>query len=733
MPADKVPGPDGFTIAFFCSCWDIIKDDLMTVINAFSELSASNFHIINTTNVVLLPKKDGAESISDFRPISLIHVVPKIITKAMARRLSPKMNDIVSCSQSAFIKSRTIHDNFLYVRNTARRLHRCKTPSLLIKLDIAKAFDTVRWDYMLDLLQCLGFPQRWRALLMTLFTTTSSRVFLNGMPGRDILHGRGFRQGDPLSPLLFDIAINPLQRLLEKATESGLLSAMPGGIQGPRVSLYADDAAIFLSPMAHDVEGLASILHSFGVVSGLVTNVIKSSIAPIQCANINLEEILANFPVTTTPFPIKYLGLPLSLGRLRRVDLQPYIDKAVARLSPWKGKFLNRAGCTALVKSVLPSMPIFLLTALKADKGILKAFAKISRGMLWACKEAVSGGKCKVNWKKVCRPKELGGLGVLDLERFSWALRLRWLWYEWKAPEKPWVGSETPNDASDLDLFNAATRVTIGNGAKASFWSSSWLHGAPPKDLAPLIFKASKRKNRMVQDSLADNNWILDIAVDAFTADHMEQYVHLWELLSDIQLHPDTEDSITWSLTPNGCYSASFAYKVQFLASLPCQFGNIVWKTWAPPKCRFFAWHAVQNRLWTADRLAKCGWPHQPTCQLCRTSPETARHILFECRVSRRIWTAAASWLSCPDLINSIGEGRPKVVDYWLAVSKSTTSSPIGLRSAITLITWEIWKERNERVFNNKSSLPSVVMHKMREEGKDWILAGAKNLAELVG
>jgi hypothetical protein len=72
------------------------------------------------------------------------------------------------------------------------------------------------------------------------------------------------------------------------------------------------------------------------------------------------------------------------------------------------------------------------------------------------------------------------------------------------------------------------------------------------------------------------------------------------------------------------------------------------------------------------------------------------------------------------------------VLDYWHAIAKTPSSSPKGLRTAIMLITWEVWKERNERVFSNKSSLPSVVMHKIREEGKDWILAGAKNLAELL-
>jgi hypothetical protein len=85
-------------------------------------------------------------------------------------------------------------------------------------------------------------------------------------------------------------------------------------------------------------------------------------------------------------------------------------------------------------------------------------------------------------------------LGILDLDKFARALRLRWLWLEWTAPDKPWVGLETPNDEVDQILFCAATKVTIGHGHKASFWSSSWLDARPPNLIALLIYEASKRK-----------------------------------------------------------------------------------------------------------------------------------------------------------------------------------------------------------------------------------------------
>lgn len=82
-----------------------------------------------------------------------------------------------------------------------------------------------------------------------------------------------------------------------------------------------------------------------------------------------------------------------------------------------------------------------------------------------------------MQWKKVQRPKKLGGLGVLDLERFSRALKLRWLWYEWKEPDRPWVGGNLPVNEVDRQLFRTSTVVTVGNGNTAKFWEASWLQG----------------------------------------------------------------------------------------------------------------------------------------------------------------------------------------------------------------------------------------------------------------
>ena len=239
----------------------------MVVIHNFGNLHVDNFQWLNSANIMLLPKKDGAEDITEFRPISLIHAIAKIVSKMLAARLSPHMNNLISNAQSAFIKKRSIHDNFMYVRNLARRLHKNKTPSLLFKLDIRKAFDSVRWEYVLDILQRRDFPSRFRDWIVAILSTSSSWVLLNGVPGSPISHGKGLRQGDPLSPYLFLSVADGLVHLLKKEIVEKNLTPIKIARNSPGISnlLFADDSVVFLEGSRDNFEALHVILQEYEV------------------------------------------------------------------------------------------------------------------------------------------------------------------------------------------------------------------------------------------------------------------------------------------------------------------------------------------------------------------------------------------------------------------------------------------------------------------------------------
>ena len=120
-----------------------------------------------------------------------------------------------------------IHDNYMMVQQTIKLLHRRKVPSLFLKLDISKAFDSFSWSFLLELLHYLGFGWLWCNLISNLLTTSSARIILNGEPSESINHQQGLRQGNPLSPVLFILAIDVLNGLLvKKAGEEGFLQPL---------------------------------------------------------------------------------------------------------------------------------------------------------------------------------------------------------------------------------------------------------------------------------------------------------------------------------------------------------------------------------------------------------------------------------------------------------------------------------------------------------------------------
>jgi hypothetical protein len=223
---------------------------------------------------------------------------------------------------------------------------------------------------------------------------------------------------------------------------------------------------------------------------------------------------------------------------------------------------------------------------------------KIERAFLWAGTDKVSGGKYKVNWEVVCRPKNLGGLGVLNSEFFARALRLRWSWQERKEPTKIWVGLGNPCNDTDMDLFYPSTTINLGNGKKTPFCSAPWLHGSKLIYIAHLIYQISTRKNWNVKKVLLNNGWISKINMEAeFTVEHIHQYIGLWVKLADVSLHEDIEDDISWNLTEDDHYSSKSAYRAQFFGPTLSLLVSSVWKLWAPPKIKLFMWLALQNRL----------------------------------------------------------------------------------------------------------------------------------------
>jgi hypothetical protein len=126
LPSDKATGPDGFTGRFYKICWPIIKEDVLAVLSAVWSRNFAHFDRVNTTYVTVIPKKEGAVEVKDFRPISLVHSIAKIVTKLLANRLAPNLQDMVSARQSALIKGRFIQDNFMLVQQTARLLYQQK-------------------------------------------------------------------------------------------------------------------------------------------------------------------------------------------------------------------------------------------------------------------------------------------------------------------------------------------------------------------------------------------------------------------------------------------------------------------------------------------------------------------------------------------------------------------------------------------------------------------------------
>jgi hypothetical protein len=269
IPLDKSPGPDGFSGLFMKKSWDIIKNDFIKLANDFYS-GNMNLASINTAYITLIPKVNNPETMNEFRPISLVSMPLKFITKLLANRLQKEIIHMLHQNQYGFIKGKTIHDCLGWAFEYLHLCHISKKPIIIMKIDFEQAFDKVEFNAIIAMCKVLGIGPRFLSWITNILHTTSTSVLLNGIPGKKIFCRRGVRQGDPLSPLLFVATAELLQYIINQAWHNGELQLPLDNDYGQNFPIiqYADDTLLIMHADIDQLQHLKSLLVQFSDATG---------------------------------------------------------------------------------------------------------------------------------------------------------------------------------------------------------------------------------------------------------------------------------------------------------------------------------------------------------------------------------------------------------------------------------------------------------------------------------
>lgn len=235
---------------------------------------------LNFSEIILLPTVNEAERIPQYRPICLLNVRFKIFTKVATIRLNSVAYHVVCPSQTAFMQGRNILDGVVILHETVHELHRKKLNGMILKINFKKAYDKVKWSFLQQTLRMKGFSDEWRALIHSFISGESVAIKVNDEVGKYFQTKKGLRQGNLLSPMLFNIVANMLAVMIERAKSDGQIECViPHVVDGGLSILqYADDTILF---MEHDIgkaRNLNLILSAFEQLSGLKINFHKNEL-----------------------------------------------------------------------------------------------------------------------------------------------------------------------------------------------------------------------------------------------------------------------------------------------------------------------------------------------------------------------------------------------------------------------------------------------------------------------
>jgi exonuclease III len=655
MRSDRSPGIDGLTKEFYLSVFHLIGDDFAKMANACylsGHLSDTQRHGL----ITLLPKTDLPScQLTNWRPISLLCVDYKIMSKVICNRLKLVSGFIVSKDQTCAVPGRSILDNLHLLRNSIDYINVKNIPAAVISLDQAKAFDRVSHDYLFQVLEKFGFGPSFLKWISLFYNDVSSSVYVNRFISEPFPVTRSVRQGCSLSPALYILAAEPFANKVRQDSHiEGL--RLPGSADSHVISQYADDNTFILTcPLS--IFKLFCLADLFSRASGSLLNRRK-------CFAIGLgtwKDHPPECPGLVWKPGAKIYGVYFGTDDDALNSWKPVLQKIERRFIKHRSRNFTLRGAAVFLNSMVLSSLWYVGQIYPIPKHYIPRFNKLFFSLIWG------NNKPELLWRDTLHlePSE-GGLGLSHYQ-----LKLKAFYV--------------------LHLFG----FLKGTEAKWAHFTAYFV-GLQLRDFCPQIFSPSTPHSEVPTP-------FYHVALQEFR---------------QIQAYLDLNSSYNTKSIYNKLLSnQNYVVKVQ--SKFPDIDFNTVWPfithKFFDHYIRNFNYKIVHQILPVASMLFRRNIVHSTNCIHC-SQPETIEHLLIECPTVEPVWISMLPILNKVTSVETTIDRN--FLLFHLSDTLPSTDKPINLL-IFSYIKYALWLARNAAIFDNipfnANSVSAGIKHNIRQ------------------
>ena len=676
----KSPGTDGFSAEFYKFFWPELGTEMVSSFN--HAFRSGTLSISQRRGIIsLIPKKNKDKTLLDnLRPISLLNVDYKILTKTLAKRLEKVLPTIINPDQTGYVKDRFIGKNVRLINDIMFFTEHSKKPGIAIFLDFRKAFDTIEWNYLSAALQALNFGPDMLNWFQVLYHQVSSCVLHNGHASDFFLLERGVRQGCPLSGLLFVIGIELFARAVKNDTDIKGINVDQKEI---KITQYADDTTVLVSD-CDSILRLLKLLDEFKQVSGLKINTEKTEAMWLGAWKNRTEK---PFGFKWPHEPILALGVYFSydLERANVLNFEEKITTLEKTLNNWKQRKLTLMGKINIVKTLGLSKLIYSASLLSIPKGLIEKINKIIFNFIWDNKPA------KIKRKTIIAEKKCGGLRMVDFEMMERSLKIAWVKRIIENCDASWkiVPEYALNQYGgltffikcqyDIKLFDLQNLPEFYRTI-LSYWQSFklvtnhevsaekqiiWNNRDILVDGKPIFYKSWVNKGIIcIKDLLAEDLNFLSLTELKAKLNLEVPFTTFYGILQAIPKiwKVKLRNTVSSKVQSLSLPSTKIAYSILLSKSYLIPTGEskilnygftkeniqnvymLPFRILHEPKLIIFQFKIIHNILPTQSSLFRAGIKDSDSCPLCSYESQSLLHMLFTCNISYTFWNLFTRW-----------------------------------------------------------------------------------------